>query len=336
MSDINVPSKLETTVPSEEDKINNIFPDVVGQRMALKRLKFIAEFQNKTGIFSPLMITGSRGSGKNKLSLSLAKTLKPTNSKDKHKNIIEVNCASIESEAEFFDQIVNRYISGGAEVSIILDEFHALSKTRLIDAFLSIWNIQDGYITKYLYGGVEYLFDISKVSWIILTSEPNEIPETLLSRLEIIQLEDLSVRDLSKIIQRNLGDISLEDGLAEKIASYGRGNGRESFKLSRRIKEYLSVNDKKELTAADWQDIKAQLNLREMGISNVEHKILRYLRDNGDSSLTKLSSGLQLTGAATRGAFERYLLANNLIAIETGRGRCITNAGRRLLELNPE
>jgi len=325
-----------TMIDEKADKqLQKLFPSIVGQRAVLKKLKFLVDIQHKTGILNPILITGPRGTGKNSIGTALAKILYSQDNKSEHKTIVEVNCSSIDSETQFFDEIVNQYIVN-KNVTIILDEFHCFNKTKLIDMFLSIWNTNETYINRYIHGGNTYDFDLRKVSWIVLTSEPQLIPETLITRLEVVQLQDLTVKELSQIVGRRLANITVEDGLLEEIANFGRFNGRECDKLGEKLSQYVLSQNKSKLQKSDWNYIKNELGLRYLGINNIEYNIMKFLKNSGPSSLTKLSSALQLTTEATRASFERYLLANNLIEVVTAKGRLITNSGRKYLEENPE
>lgn len=319
---------------ADNNKQEDYFPSLVGQQKARNKLKLLVDLQHDTGIFPPLLITGQRGSGKNQTAFALSKVLYPVGERY-HKKIVEINCASIKNESQFFDEIVNQYILDKS-VTLILDEFHALHKTSLIDTFLSIWNTKDTYLTSYMHGGQSYDFDLRKISWIALTSEPHLIPETLITRLEVIQLEELTVNELSTIVANALRDIKIDKETLEEIAQIGRNNGRECYKLGETLYRYSQANKLDYLSKDNWKSLKYQLGLRDMGVNNIEYRILSFLNKNGNSSLTRLSSGLQLTGAATRGAFERYLLANNLMKIEAASQRSITHLGKKYLEANPE
>ncbi len=249
------------------------------------------------------------------------------------KKAIEINCSSIKTADQFFTEIVDVYIVD-KDVTIILDEIHAWEGTDLIDVFLSIWNTKQGNVNKYLHNGTEYVFDIGRISWIALTSEPNKLPETILSRLEVFQLEELSLEDLSRIVWKNLNDIKVEDeNLLREVASVSRKNGRESYKLATNIYNHLKKNNKSVFKHEDWNEIKKQLGIRPNGINNIEYRVLQYLsKHNNGVSLSKLSSALQLTSEATRVGFERYLLGNDYLEVVNAKGRLLTPKGRQYLE----
>ncbi len=313
--------------------IEKMFPNVVGQKSLLNKLKFFIDIQNVDGVLPPILITGQRGAGKNTLGEAIVKKLYPVHDKTKSKMAIELNCSSIKTADQFFKEIVDIYLVD-KDITVILDEIHAWDGTDLIDVFLSIWNTKQNPISKYLHRGTDYTFDLSRISWIALTSEPNKLPETIISRLEVFQLEELSLDDLAKIIQKRLDGIKIENyELIKEVASVTRKNGRESYKLGSNIYNHLKKNDKNTFGYEDWKEIKGQLGIRKYGINNIEYRILSYLKDKKDgASLSKLSSALQLTSDACRLGFERYLLGNDFLEVVNAKGRILSKKGRDYLE----
>ena len=182
--------------------IEQMFPSVVGQKTLLNKLKFFLDIQNVTGILPPILITGQRGGGKNTLGNAIIRNLYSLKDKTKHKTAIEINCSSIKTANQFFEEIVDVYLVD-KDVTLILDEIHAWEGTDLIDVFLSIWNTKNGQVNQYIHNGNTYIMDLRRISWIALTSEANKLPETIISRLEVFQLEELSLDDLSRIVLKN-------------------------------------------------------------------------------------------------------------------------------------
>lgn len=322
----NTKNKIETT--NNEAELQKMFPTVVGQRSLLNKLKFFIDIQNSNGVFPPILISGQLGAGKNTLASAILKNLKPKGNAKQNKTAIELNCSSIKTASQFFDEIVNVYLIN-KDITVILDEVHSWEGTDLIDVFLSIWNTKKGHINEYIHEGNTYSFDMSRISWICLTSEPNKLPDTLISRLEVFQLEELSLDDLSDIIAKRLDDIKPENkDLLLEVASVSRNNGRESYKLASNIYSYLKRNNKNQFTFNDWKDIKYKLGIRKGGINNIEYRVLQYLKDKPNGvSLSKLSSALQLTHSACRLGYERYLLGQDLINVVNAKGRVISKKG---------
>src|SRR5258706_6062543 len=104
--------------------IEKMFPDIVGQKSLLNKLKFFIDIQNNSGILPPILITGQRGGGKNVLSQSIVKRLLPKENKEVSKMAIEINCCSVKTLNQFFTEIVDVYLVD-KNISIILDEIHA-------------------------------------------------------------------------------------------------------------------------------------------------------------------------------------------------------------------
>jgi len=306
------------------------YPNIVGQTSVLNKLDFFVEIQNKTGFFPFVLFAGQRGSGKNTLSVDLSNQLKnPENSKIKP--CFEINSATIEKIDDFY-AVLDSYVVNKNHVTLIFDEFHAISKVDgLIDIFLSIFNTNN-QINKISRNGLDYSIDKNKISFICMTSEPQMLPETLLSRMEIIQLEQLSLNELSAIIKKNLKEISAPEEVLNSVASVSRNNGRESFKLAENIYKHLKNKNKNTLLEEDWNEIKQKLGIRKHGINNIEFNILKFLNANPNGvSLSRLSSAMQLTADSCRLNFERFLLGNDFIEISAGKGRQLTHKGKQYI-----
>ena len=68
-----------------------LFPDIVGQGIAKKRLSFFLNGYNATGIISHLMFIAPKGCGKTTLAKAVAKSLKSSQDSSKpHKTFIEI------------------------------------------------------------------------------------------------------------------------------------------------------------------------------------------------------------------------------------------------------
>lgn len=309
---------------------NKMFPGVVGQNKVLDRARFFIHEQNRSGYFAPLLITGGFGGGKNTIAKAISAQLK--NNKGEIKPAIEINCSSISSLSQFFDDVVLPYLAGSEGITLILDEIHSINNvSKLLDALLTIWNT-DNNVNNYMYGGQSYIFDLNKISFICMTTDCHLLPQALRSRMEILQLEELNLDDLSLIIKKQIKDIDIDYNVLKNIASYGRGNGRESFKLGRIINHFSVHNNIKSFTSNDWEKLKNQLSIRKDGINNIEYRIMKFLNNYGDSTLTKLASALNLNASATRLGFESYILANGYIEILSPRGRRLTLKGKEYLK----
>ena len=316
----------------ENVKLNReMFPNVLGQTKVLNKARFLIKEQNHSGFFSPTLLSGSFGSGKNVVANSIASHLKCKNNKDEIKPAIEVNCSSISSITQFFDELVIPNIIGN-EVTVIMDEIHSLqSVPKLLDALLTIWNT-DNAINTYTFAGQTYDFDLSRISFICMTSEAHLLPEALRSRMEVVQMEALKIHELAQIAAKKLKNVKVSHDLLLDIASHGRKNGRESYRLGKLISQYVAQNGLQELHFDHWYEIKNQLGIRKDGLSNGEFRVLNYLKEHGDSTLSKISSALNLTASATRLGNEAYLLANNYIEILQPKGRRLTIKAHKYLE----
>ena len=301
----------------------DLFPDIIGQEKAKKKLAFYHAGFNSTRIVPNLMFTAPKGCGKTTLAKALAKNLVlPYESKAK--KFLELNCSSVKSVQHFFDGVVMPHVDG-KDVTVLFDEASELPKD-LTMALLTVTNPNKDKRTSFTSPeGYTVHFDFRRVTFLFATSEPHKVFHALMDRLERIELEDYSHDDLGKIVEMNIGeDIDFEDGVLNEVAPVLRGNARAAQKIADNFLSHLKGRNR--FTKDDWNDYKNTFDVLPFGLSEGELKIMRILRDCKECSLTNLAAKTGLTVEAIRRDAEMYLQKMNLIEIRQ-RGRALTPAG---------
>lgn len=319
-----------TLTQEEKTFLDGLFPNVIGQYSIKNKLSLLASIQNTNGLIGNLLICGPYGSGKNLITKSLAKLLINLEDRDRKKTFIEVNSATIGNITSLFQDVIIPNVSD-RYVTLNLDEAHKLPEEVQV-ALLTITNPNPENINTYTFNQNNFIFDLRKLSIILTTSDPNKLLTALINRLERIDMESYTQDDLIKIILKNTRGIYIDAEILPQIASVCRNNARETEKISSRIKQYCQLNNIVNFNKNNWANICGVLNIRPLGINNLEYKILSVLKKNPNCSLTRLSAILGLSTNSIRTFYEMYLLSSGFLEVVPGKGRNLTYLGNKYLE----
>ena len=304
-----------------------LFPDIVGQDRAKKKLAFFHRGYNASSIIPHLMFIAPKGCGKTTLAKAMARKLKGS---DKPvKTFLEINCSTIKNLKQFFNQIIIPHVNQ-KECTILLDEASELPKDVTM-ALLTILNPNEHNRTEFAFEDYVVDFNFRDHSFMFATTEAHKIFHALMDRCERIDLEEYSYNQLGTIIGRQMKDYTFEKGILDEIATVLRGNARAAQKMAGNIKTYLASKDSKKMTLKDWEVIKEELGILPLGINRIELQVLRALKEKKECSLTHLGAVTGLTVQCLRQDFELFLQKCMLMEITTN-GRSLTRKGHQYLE----
>ena len=304
-----------------------LFPDIVGQDRAKKKLAFFHRGYNASSIIPHLMFIAPKGCGKTTMAKAMAKQLKGS---DKPiKTFLEINCSTIKNLKQFFNQIVIPHVNQ-KECTILFDEASELPKDVTM-ALLTILNPNEENRTEFAFEDYVVDFNFRDHSFMFATTEAHKIFHALMDRCERIDLEEYSYNQLGSIIGRQMKEYSFEKGLLDEIATVLRGNARAAQKMAGNIKTYLAAKESKKMTFKDWDSIKDELGILPLGINRIELQVLRALKEKKECSLTHLGAVTGLTVQCLRQDFELFLQKQMLMEITTN-GRSLTTKGHKYLK----
>lgn len=200
------------------------FEDVYSQE-ALK--KVLHNFLTRDS-FPPLLFFGGPGLGKTTLARIFAKHLCGTE-KFSHNDFIEIDGAShngVDEIRSLIEEAEYGPIKAKKKVYLI-DEVHMLSQSAF-NALLKIFEEPP-----------------KNVHFLLATTEKDKIPETILSRVVLLPLQDASVYDLEKYLQKIFSEEKLNWGnnIIRVIAQLANGSYRncltilEPFLMNKTIEE---------------------------------------------------------------------------------------------------
>lgn len=309
----------------------DLFPEVIGQKDAKARLSFFVQSHNATGYVPPIVITAPKGQGKTRMARAFASKLYNKGA-SVPKQLFKINCANIRCVSQFFSQIIIPHISDGNRVVLFFDEACEIP-TEVCKALLTVFE-ENQTVTEYIFEDKVLIFDLTKVTWIFATSEPQKIFHSLFDRFEQIELVDYNTEDLASIIALifNSKKYTYEKEAVAEMAKICRGSGRSAAKWAGNAILSLEINASTHFTLNDWKKMRSDFNILPLGLSNRELIVLQTLDKAGQCSLTRLSSIVGLTKEALQKQTEIYLLKLHLMAIETPGGRTLTKQGKQYLE----
>jgi holliday junction DNA helicase RuvB len=140
--------------------------------------------------------------------------------------------------------------------------------------------------------------------------------------------------DLTRIVKRSAGilKVEVEPAGAEEIARRSRGTPRIANRLLRRVRDYAQVKADGVVTAAVAADALARLNVDELGLDDMDARILTTIIEKfggGPVGIGTIAAAVSEDAGTLEEVYEPYLLQQGFLE-RTPRGRVATaNAYRR-------
>lgn len=300
----------------------DIFSHLIGQPEVKSQLGFFAEAQNKSGVAPFLMMSGAKGLGKTEFAKAYAAALK--NSDGSKRPFLEINCSTIKNANAFFEQIFVPIVMHN-EVTILMDEAHMLPKD-LVNAFLTVFNTEKGTYKEFHHAEQIFPFDFRMQNFIFATTELDKLFSPFKDRLTIVDFRPYSTAELGEILKLSCPDyVEFKDDVLTEIADTTRGNARSAVKRAKEISLFCDSNYVSDFGPDEWEKLKAVLDIKPLGLSNIEVEILKILEERGSCSLQMLSAITGMSRTAIQREAEIYLLKRGLMKINgqreiSGRG----------------
>ena len=305
----------------------NRFAELVGQDDVKKKLNFYLDAHEKTKRFPFLLLTGAKGMGKTEFAKETARGIKAEDGAPKA--FLEINCGTIKNAQVFFEQVFAPVIQGN-EITVLLDECHALPKD-LMTVLLTAFNTERTDVKQVSWRDGLYEFNFKKQTFMLATTEADKLFGPLKDRLTHIDFQTYSHGDVGKIIQKILPDVSFKGEALDRIATTVRGNARSSVQRAKQIEMYCDTKANKNFGCKEWDDLCSKIGINPAGLNNTEIQILRALKDRGDCSLNMLSAITGMSRSSLQRDSEIFLLQKGFMKIEGSRK--LTAAGAKVLEV---
>lgn len=298
----------------------SVFDGIVGQTEAIRKLKFFVESHSKDTPFPTMLFTGSQGLGKSFMSAKIAESM--------NREIIEVNCGTVESSKDFIEGILIEKVMGNAPKIILLDEAHKLSPdvTTLLLTLLNP-NTDQKNILAYKNWLIEY--DFRNIAVILCTTDSHRIFKPLVNRCEEVYFHLYTNKELFRIVRNYCKGIKITASQSD-IAYACRGRARDAFILSQNIKRYCVMHNVKELTNEGWTNLKQIFSIHDKGLKTPEIELMEILTD-GPTSCNNLAIKLGVNPDNIESEIEIRPRELGLL-MSTPKGRCLTKEGEKYLK----
>ena len=214
--------------------------------------------------------------------------------------------------------------------AVFVDEIHG---TCAKGELLLLSALQEGWIQP---SGVDRL-TLAPFVMIGATTNPGALTRPLRERFGIREALDFYAEaELAQVIAANAVEhgIGLEDGVADILATVGRGTPRVANALLRRVAAFSRVAGSDAVTGDDLLEALDHLGVDDYGLEPLDRRIMTVLAgQSGAVGIDALGAQLGLDNDAITSR-EPYMLRCGAIR-RTGRGRVLTRAGYRMLGMNP-
>ena len=298
-----------------------VFKKVIGQKEACKKLGFFVQSHSKVTPMPTMLFSGSQGLGKTYMAEKVAKAL--------GRELIEVNCGTIEKAKDFIDGILFKKVMGDKSKTILLDEAHKLS-SEITTILLSLLNPNAENINYLSYKNWVVEFDMSKINIIFASTDGHRIFKPLLNRCVEIYFHTYSNKNLFRILKLYSKGVSIECDAVD--VSYAcRGRARDAFVLSQNILRHSIMNNKKVFDTSSWADVREIFGIHEYGLNNQEVELLKTIKDNAPISCRNLAVKLGVNESNIESELE--IRPRELGFIKNGtRGRKLSEEGLEYLK----
>ena len=308
-----------STTPLHSTTTMENFSNLVGQDHIKRQLDFYLDSQNSDTRIPFIMMNGAKGLGKTEFCRNFAKALK--------KPIMEINCSTIKSSNDFFDQIFVPLIMN-QEITVLFDECHALPKSLMM-TFLTVFNTQGSAVRQFSFNDNIAEFDFNKQTYLFATTDQDKVFAPLKDRFTIIDFKPYTSSEMAQIISKTASWVDFQDDVLDVVADSVRGNARSAVLRSDEILRYCNKNNQSLFGVSDWTELCNLVNIEKNGLRNSEIEVLNILKERGDCTLGMLSSVTGLSRTTLQRDVESFLLKKNFIRIDGTRK--ITSKGLNAL-----
>ncbi len=155
----------------------------------------------------------------------------------------------------------------------------------------------------------------------------------------VYRLDFYETEAIAQILRRSavILEVELEEGGTGEIARRSRGTPRVANRLLRRVRDYAQVMADGVITDDVAREALARLEIDEMGLDGVDHKVLHTIIEKfngGPVGLDTIAAAISEEADTIMDVYEPYLLQIGFLQ-RTPRGRVVTRAAYEHLGLPP-
>jgi Holliday junction DNA helicase RuvB len=156
----------------------------------------------------------------------------------------------------------------------------------------------------------------------------------------VYRLDFYNQEAVAAIIRRSsrILDVEIEEGGTQEIARRARGTPRVANRLLRRVRDYAQVMADGVITETVAQEALGRLEIDDLGLDEVDHKVLRSIIekfDGGPVGLDTIAASISEESDTIMDVYEPYLMQMGFLQ-RTPRGRVATRLAYEHLGLPPK
>lgn len=303
--------------------------DYIGQDKVKENLSiYIKAAKQRNESLDHVLLYGPPGLGKTTLSNIIAKEMGV--------NIRVTSGPAIEKQGDLVAILTNL-----AEGDVLfIDEIHRLP--RQVEEIL--YPAMEDYSLDIIIGkgpaARSIRLDIPHFTLVGATTRSGQLSAPLRDRFGVLlRLELYTPEQLAKIVERSAGilGIPIDNDGALEIASRSRGTPRIANRLLKRVRDIAEVEYNGSISFEVAHGALKRFEIDELGLDDFDRRMLSTIINNyngGPVGLDTLAAAVGEESITIEDVYEPYLMQIGFL-VRTGRGRCVTPAAYRHLDLIP-
>lgn len=303
--------------------------DYIGQEKVKDNLSIYIEAARMRGeSLDHTLLYGPPGLGKTTLAKIIANEMGV--------NLRETSGPAIEKKKDLVSLLTN--LEPGDV--LFIDEIHRLSKS--IEEIL--YPAMEDCAVDIIFGegaaARSIHIDLNRFTLVGATTRSGQLTAPLRDRFGVLlHLELYTPEELAEIVKRSAGilNIQIDDDGALEIASRSRGTPRIANRLLKRVRDVAQVCHEGVITDKVAQLALDRFEIDELGLDDFDRNMLRTIimnYDGGPVGLDTLAAALGEEAITIEDVYEPYLMQIGFLT-RTSRGRCVTKAAYRHLDITP-
>ena len=331
-------------------RVHEVFEGFIGNEQAVEALTILLDYARARGrrAISSVGLFGPKSTGKTELARRMARALQVP-----HLELSETGLGDIDQLADRMQEKAREAGTpmtvagqdGGLPVLtappmlVFIDEVHQL-KARVQDMLLPVLEADDRTLR-----GSRVIINARQVSFAIATTDWGRLREAFLSRVRSIPLRPYTLDEVAAMLRHRVDALArgeldsldidpavvrLEPEALLAVSTAARAVPRVALDRLKDLGMALALGRHGPTTEEVWQHLQRLVPCDRNGLSPIDRRYLRALRDDAPAGLGNIATQLGTDKANVEGAIEPYLVQRGWVR-RGASGRSLTPEGRALL-----